>query len=141
MRNTSTTSVRSRRRAAAGFALIEALVALMIFAFGVLGIVGLQAAMTKSQTGSKFRADASYLAQQLIGTMWTDVGNLSSYQTSSCAGHARCADWAGLVSQKLPSSGYTVAVDAATGEVTIRITWSAPNEEQHNYTAATQIKL
>ena len=139
MRNTST-PVRSRRRAE-GFALIEALVALMIFAFGVLGIVGLQAAMTKSQTNSKFRADASYLAQQLIGTMWTDVGNLSSYQNANCAGYARCADWAGLVSQKLPSPEYTVAVDAATGEVTIKIMWSVPNEEQHNYTAATQIKL
>ena len=139
MRSTFT-SVHSRRRAE-GFALIEALVALMIFAFGVLGIVGLQAAMTKSQTSSKFRADASYLAQQLIGTMWTDVTNLSSYQTSSCADYARCADWAGLVSQKLPSSGHTVAVDATTGEVTIKITWSVPNEEQHNYTAATQIKL
>ena len=132
--------IRSRRRSQ-GFVLIEALVALMIFAFGVLGMVGLQAAMTRSQTDSKFRADASFLAQQLIGTMWTDVSNLSNYATSSCPGYARCSDWAGLVSEKLPSSAYTVEVNAATGEITVRITWSAPNDEQHNYTAATQIKI
>lgn len=137
----NSTSLRSRRSRAEGFVLIEALVALMIFAFGILGVIGLQAAMTKAQTDSKFRADASYLAQQLIGTMWTDVTNLSSYETSSCAGYARCADWAGQVSTKLPSSGYTVAVNAATGEVTINITWSVPNDGQHHYVAATQIRL
>ncbi len=58
--------------------LIEALVAVLIFAFGVLGIVGLQAAMTKAQTQSKSRADASLLAQQVIGSMWTDTPNLAS---------------------------------------------------------------
>ncbi|MBO9514400.1 MAG: pilus assembly protein PilV [Variovorax sp.] len=134
-------SRRARPSRTDGFVLLEALVALMIFAFGILGIIGLQAAMTKTQTNAKFRADASYMAQQLIGTMWTDVTNLSSYQTSSCAGYARCADWAGQLSEKLPSPGYAVTVDAATGEVTININWSAPNEEQHNYVATTQIKL
>ncbi|MBT2324988.1 pilus assembly protein PilV [Variovorax paradoxus] len=134
------TPPRRLRQPESGFVLLEALVALMIFAFGVLGMIGLQAAMTKSQTASKFRADASYLAQQLIGAMWIDITNLSSYQTSSCAGYARCAEWAGKISAALPSSDYTVTVDAATGEVTIRITWSAPNEGQHNYTTSTQIK-
>lgn len=123
-----------------GFVLLEALVALMIFAFGVLALVGLQAAMTKSQTASKFRADAGYLAQQLIGAMWADVPNLTSYGTGNCTGYARCADWAGKVSAALPSSGYTVTVNAATGEVTVRIVWQQPNEEQHNYVAQAQIK-
>ena len=57
----------TRRRANRGFMLVEALVAMLIFAFGVLGVVGLQVSMTKAQTQSKFRADASQLAHAVLG--------------------------------------------------------------------------
>ena len=54
-------------RPARGFALIEALIALLIFSLAVLGLVGLQAAMTRASTGAKYRAEATYLATDLIG--------------------------------------------------------------------------
>ena len=128
------------QRANHGFMLIEALVALLIFSFGVLGIIGLQASMTKAQTQSKFRADASLLAQQAIGAMWSDSANLASYATAACAGYARCNDWRARVASALP--GGTAAVDlSATPEVLITITWTPPNEETHTYTTLSAVAV
>lgn len=125
-------------RASRGFMLIEALVALLIFAFGVLGIVGLQASMTKAQTQSKFRADASLLAQQAIGAMWADSANMASYATAACAGYARCNVWRTRVAATLP--GGTAAIDlGAAPEVQITITWTAPNEPTHSYIAVSAV--
>ena len=64
-------SARPPCRSARGVALIEALVGLLIFSFGVLGLIGLQATMSKAQTGAKFRADASNLTAELLGVMAT----------------------------------------------------------------------
>jgi type IV pilus assembly protein PilV len=136
-------SLRSRRRGVAdrtihGFMLIEALVAVLIFAFGVLGIVGLQAAMTKAQTQSKSRADASLLAQQVIGSMWTDTPNLAAYSTANCAGYARCNEWAARVAAELPNGVAAVDVSALP-LVAVTITWTPPNEQQHTYSTTSAI--
>lgn len=128
------------RRASRGFMLIEALVALLIFSFGVLGIIGLQASMTKAQTQSKFRADASLLAQQAIGAMWSDSANLASYATASCAAHAPCNDWTARVAAALPNGAATVDL-SATPEVLITIRWTPPNEETHTYTMLSAVAV
>ena len=128
------------RRASHGFMLIEALVALLIFSFGVLGIIGLQASMTKAQTQSKFRADASLLAQQGIGAMWSDSANLASYATASCAAHAPCNDWRSRVAAALPNGAATVDLSASP-EVLITITWTPPNEETHTYTTLSAVAV
>jgi type IV pilus assembly protein PilV len=123
-----------------GFVLIEALVALLIFSFGVLGIVGLQASMTKAQSQSKFRADASLLAQQAIGAMWSDTANLASYATASCTGHARCNDWKTRVAAVLPNATPTITFLSAN-EVQVTITWAPPHEETHTYTTTSAIAV
>mgnify|MGYP000471049646 CR=1 FL=1 len=60
------------RRTNKGIALIEALVGILIFTTGILGVVGLQAAMTRAQGSAKARADAAILSSELIGLMWAD---------------------------------------------------------------------
>jgi type IV pilus assembly protein PilV len=124
----------ARRR---GFALLEVLVALLITAIGVLGVVGLQGAMTRAQTSTTFRGEAAYLAQQLIGGMWVDRNNLATYATANCG--ARCADWQDRVASRLPGGTSTVTVNAATGVVTIEIRWTAPGEASNRFTTATTI--
>lgn len=127
-------------RRARGFMLIEALVALLIFAFGVLGIVGLQASMTKAQTQSKFRADAALLAQQVIGTMWADAGNLGSYVPAACTGYARCNDWQTRVASALPNGTTQITLNSPT-EVQVTIRWTPPNEAQHTYSTTTTVAM
>jgi len=53
-----------------GVMLIEALIALLIFAIGILGIVGLQAAATTASSDAKYRSEAALIANELIGQMW-----------------------------------------------------------------------
>jgi type IV pilus assembly protein PilV len=121
-----------------GIVLLEALVAILIFVIGVLGVVGLQASMTQAQTSAKFRGDASYLAAQLMGTMWGDIPNLDSYATGQCESYARCNDWKTKVAELLP--GGTIGVTVAGGLVVVTISWTVPGEGLHNYTASTAIR-
>jgi type IV pilus assembly protein PilV len=129
-----------RKTAARGVMLIEALVALLVFAFGVLGLVGLQASMTKAQSTAKFRADAAFLAQQLVGTMWADAPlNLSNYATANCAGYPRCSEWSSKVADVLPAG--TAAIQLLPEGWEVKISWTQPNEGTHTYTTLTTIAL
>lgn len=141
---------RHPRRLQSGVALLDALVGLMIFAFGVLGVMGLQASLTKAQGGAKFRADAANLSNELLGLMWGDApGNLTRYASSTCAAHAPCKDWSDKVRKSLPSATTTVAVNlvalpagAATtiADVSVTLTWEVPGEGVHSYQASTRVQ-
>ncbi|MFT7723136.1 MAG: type IV pilus modification protein PilV [Roseateles sp.] len=61
-----TTPARPGQR---GVLLLEVLVALLIFSLGVLGLVGLQASAAKQSGETKYRADATLLANELLGQM------------------------------------------------------------------------
>ena len=90
-----------------GVVLLEAMIAILIFSMGVLAIVGLQAAMLKNTTDSKFRTDANYIAQQRIGQMWVDQANLASYiQAASSIPDLP----AGTITTTQSGSQYTVTV-------------------------------
>ncbi|WP_418316772.1 type IV pilus modification PilV family protein [Piscinibacter sakaiensis] len=136
-------STRQRRRGAAGFVLLEVLVALLIFAFGVLGVVGLQAAMTKAQTSAKFRGDAAYLAQELIGNMWSDIPNLDKYTKpagdGNCTAHPKCFAIQQKIAAMLPA-GQLVVEQPSPGLLTITISWTPPAETTHIYTTSTAIR-
>lgn len=51
--------------------ILEALIAILIFSFGILAIVALQAVSVKLAGDAKYRADASLLAEELLAQMWT----------------------------------------------------------------------
>jgi type IV pilus assembly protein PilV len=54
-----------------GSFLLEALIAILIVALGVLGSVGLLARSMQDVDDAKNRGEAAYLANMLIGRMWT----------------------------------------------------------------------
>jgi type IV pilus assembly protein PilV len=68
-RTFSTSQIAARQR---GAYLLEALIGILIFSFGILGIVGLQAQALRFTNDSEYRAEAVYLANSLISQMWTD---------------------------------------------------------------------
>ena len=59
------------RKPQSGVMLLEALIAILIFSLGVLGIVGMQASAIKASRDAKYRTDAGLLANELIGQMWS----------------------------------------------------------------------
>jgi type IV pilus assembly protein PilV len=127
----------SSRRRLAGFAMFEALIALLICAMGVLGVVGLQGTMTRAQTSATFRAEASFMAQRLIGEMWADRVNLAQYDSKACG--KGCQSWEERLAARLPKGEATVTVDAA-GVVAIEIRWTPPGESTNRFTTATAIR-
>jgi len=132
-------SPRAARTHGRGIALIEVLVAMLVFALGVLALVGLQGAMVRAQTDAKVRADAAYLASELIGKMWSDTTNFASFDDAGCEGQSACKEWQDKVALNLPGGEGAVAVDAGTGNVTVTITWSVPNGGEHKYETSTTI--
>jgi type IV pilus assembly protein PilV len=127
-----------RPPAGRGVALIEALVGGLVFAIGVLGVVALQASMTQAQTVGQHRADAIYLADELIGLLWSDMPNRASYVSAACSGYTRCTDWAAKVARLLPGGTSAVAVDTTTGVVTVTVTWTTRTGSQ-SYATSTAV--
>ena len=121
-----------------GFTLMEILVSLLVFAFGVLALVGLQGAAIRFSTDAQLRADATFLADQLMGRMLiADRTNPATFQHHATVG-AACApsgavatnpavtDWLAEVAKVLPNApgdSQQVIVDAATWKVTVRLCW------------------
>jgi type IV pilus assembly protein PilV len=120
-----------------GFMLIEALIAILIFSIGILGIIGLQASAVQQSTDAKNRAEAAYLADQLMGQMWSGdrtVANLrATYKDcgTACSGWYA---WYNTVKAVLPGVSDTtdtrpkVAIDD-DGIVTINVFWRAVNDD------------
>lgn len=123
-----------------GIALIEAMVAILIFAFGVLGLVGLQVAMTKAQGTAKFRADAAFLGSQVIGTMWVDRSHLANYTTANCASYTPCSEWIAKVASTLPAGTADLSYTASSGAVAVTLTWTVPVEGRHSHVLTTSIR-
>ena len=107
-----------------GVVLIEAMIAILLFSIGVLAIIGLQATMIKNTADSKYRAEASYIAQKRIGQMWADPANLATYVEANTD-----------ISSALPGGTRTVALTAA-GQYQVTVTWLQPGagETTHNFT-------
>lgn len=87
------TELRLRHQQTGAY-LLEALVGILIFALGVLGIVGLQAASLRTTSDSSVRAEAVFAASQLMGQMWADkYVNLAPNYSSATLG-ATYVSWA-----------------------------------------------
>lgn len=106
-----------------GVMLLEALVAILIFSVGVIAVMGMQAVSIEQVSQTKYRLDASYLANQITAKMWTDVPNLATYATPGSAGRVA---WDTTVANTLPSGTATIVVNNSL--VTVTINWKMPNE-------------
>ncbi len=136
------------RRKSHGFALIEVMVSVLLFAIGILGLVGLQASMTQAQTSSKIRADAANLVDELVAIMWSDMTNIASYTAGGCAGNVRCNGWLTKLPEVLPGGSLAALTVNLTGTavnnqdygtVTITVNWTLPNGGTHQHTAVSNV--
>ncbi len=119
------------RKSQAGVMLIEALIGILIFSIGILALIGMQATAIKNTTDARYRSEASFLANQLVGKMWVDRANLALYTAS---GYAPRDAWVNTVASTLPGIDVpnnirvpTVAIGGGN-EVTVTIQWQQPGE-------------
>jgi type IV pilus assembly protein PilV len=133
-----------------GSVLLEALIAILLFSMGMLALAGVQAAAIKNASEAKYRAEASFLANQIIAQMWGEnPANLPTYQhnattASRCtfsggaSANANVVAWLGAASNpatgtvagNLPgatSARQQIVIDAGN-VVTVTICWQPPTD-------------
>lgn len=120
------------RKAQGGVALLEALVGILIFSIGILAMMGLQAQSIRNTVEAKYRNEAAYLANQIIGQMWVDRANMADYDTTGGI-NANMTAWRTRVANTLP--GITVAgansptITVAGPQATVTIFWRLPGAD------------
>lgn len=117
-----------------GVALIEGMIAILIFSLGILGLIGLQATASQSTTLAKSRIDASFAASQRIAEIWGDVGNIANMQnTTEYISTSAIADGRRITEFSRQDDG--------TYQVTVRVTWALPSDAttEQSYTTVARI--
>lgn len=61
-----------------GVMLIEAMIALLIFAMGVLAVIGMQARSIGQTMDARYRVDAAFLANQLLSEIWASRAQVNN---------------------------------------------------------------
>ena len=97
-----------------GSALVEVMVSVLLFSVGIIGLVRMLGTAVKDTGDVEYRAAAATLADETIGRMWVDRGNL--------AAHAVVDDPVAA----LPGGTRTVAVNGNV--VTVTVSWQPPGE-------------
>ena len=135
--------------------LLEAMIAILIFSFGILGLIGLQANAISLSTDAKYRADAALLANQLIGRLAVADPAVAASFAHRPNGSTVCAPvgknstssvltgWLAEVNATLPNAGSAkqqVIVNTTTKVVVITLCWQAPHGSQHRHTVTTQLQ-
>jgi len=132
------------RKNQSGVALLEALVGILIFSIGILAMMGLQAQSIRNTVEAKYRNEAAYLADQIIGQMWVDRANLAAYDTTSGA-NQNMLDWrtkvAGTLPRVTPGGTNSPTITVAGNQVTVQVLWQMPgtNSEQRSFSVVAQI--
>lgn len=129
------------RRRQGGAALLEALLAAVLLAIGLLGTVGLQARAYSALSDAGMRAEATIATEKLLGMMNNDVSNILSYAVAEGDdGGAAVAPWMAETAAAIPGAAISVAITQENRRyrVDARIRWtrkSAGVENQHVLTS------
>lgn len=106
------------KKAQRGFFLLEALIAILIFSLGVLGMIAMGSAAIAGQTDAQVRTEAQTLADQLVGEIALNVDRTSEATiAASLAGFAHHPTPGGYCTFAGPA-GSASAVTTWLGRVT-----------------------
>ena len=118
-------------RAARGFTLVEALVALVCLSIGLLGVAAMQMTGLQSNLSSSWRSQATYLSYDIIDRIRANRDQRATYIIGLGAAPAGAsvkdkdlAGWKANLAATLPAGNGTVAIDPANDEVTVTVQWS-----------------
>jgi type IV pilus assembly protein PilV len=151
--------MEQRRKSQAGVALLEALIAILIFSLGILTVIGIQATSIKMAADAQLRTRAALLADQLVGQMWIGGDNIAAIKTKFETGGTAYSTWLtddiqginGLpgvagADDDAHSTLPTVTVDDSTGSdfgrVVVTLYWRTPSmsaDQRHRHVVTSQI--
>jgi type IV pilus assembly protein PilV len=112
------------RKCQHGVALFEALVSILIFSFGLIGLLGLEARAINFSADAEDRNRAALFANEVASEMWlagtvtVSAATLTNWQTSV----------ADPTHTGLPNGSVSIiAVAGSTNSADIKVTWKAPS--------------
>lgn len=116
------------RKQQRGIALLEALIAVVLLAIGLLGTIGLQARSYAALSDAGMRVEAAIAADKLLGIMNTDLDNLTDYRIAAGGQPSpRLAQWHAETLRLIPGANVVIAVtpaaSTAPAAVDITINW------------------
>jgi type IV pilus assembly protein PilV len=127
-----------------GATLLEALIGILIFSVGILALVGMQALAIKHMPDAKYRSDAAFFANEIIGQMWVNRAALGSYQYPGNGAPPVAIDgWVTSIQNTLP--GVTAAanlpiITVVGTTVTVTVRWQLPSGgDVHRHTTMAYI--
>ncbi|MGA9422631.1 MAG: type IV pilus modification protein PilV [Rhodanobacteraceae bacterium] len=122
-----------------GFTLLEVLIALLIFSFGMLGLAALQSFSVKANQSANYRSQATALTNTMLDNIRANRDYIQSYYSSDYAAGDDCTtsdppdgatqaefdvnNWRYQVSCELPAGEAAIAPISAN-EVAVCIRWS-----------------
>lgn len=132
-----------------GSAILEGLIAVLIFSIGVLALIGMQASSIAAVSEAKYRTDAAFLANQLIGDMWiASPATLPNYAYTGSGTNNLLTNWIAQINATLPDAANTpptvAVVSSALGSstqytVTVTIRYRPPKSNTVHRHVATAI--
>ena len=128
-----THGVQRRQR---GFTLLEVLVSLLVFSFGVLGTIALQARAIQFSVDAEDRTKAAVIANEVVTWMWA--------QKTLVVPAAMITDFQSQAQSAGLPSNVAIEVPAPVGGVaTVTITWKSPSKRatDANSTYFTQVAM
>jgi type IV pilus assembly protein PilV len=129
-----------------GSYLLEALIAILIFSFGILGLIGLLGSSLRITNDARYRSEAANLASAMIADMWTMTAAEMDRQFGPSG--AKLADWQAKAASLLPSAlANPPTVDLTqpglspqSRTVVVTVFWKLPGEsELHKQLMTAQI--
>ena len=129
-----------------GSYLLEALIAILIFSFGILGLIGLLASSIRITNDARYRSEAANLAGAMIADMWTMTA--AEMDTQFASGGGKLTSWQDKARALLPSAAtYPPTVDLTqpglspeSRTVVVTVFWQMPGEtEKHQHLMTAQI--
>ncbi|TYT75137.1 type IV pilus modification protein PilV [Desulfobotulus mexicanus] len=117
-------------QSSSGFTLMEVLLVLVILSIGLLGLAVLQNMALKDNHNALLRSRAVQQAEDILDRIRANRNNLGDYviaigATPAVGGMAGTdlTEWRRGLALSLPGGDGSVAVDAATGVVTVVVQW------------------
>ena len=139
--------------AQSGAFLLEALIGILIFAFGILGLVGLQATAIRNTNDLQYRGEAIQIANAAMGRMWTmDRTKLKDFYAgddgSGGDGYMALVEAAERLPGVKGNDALAPTVVVADGPsttsqlVTVTVRWQLPGESTpHQYVGVVMVGL
>lgn len=109
-----------------GVLILEVLIAILIFAIGILAVVGLQGQAIKHVTEARARTEATTIADSIIGQLWMDIANISS----KAGTYSDNSSEIGKIATQLPNGKAVIVVNGSLATVTL--TWRVQGASSDN---------